>query len=152
MLGGMEPGPPMPEPEPPPIVAPQAGGADRVVPRCATCGYELTGLRVDGACPECGAPVWSPAQGQDPYLALGVTSLVCGVLSLVACLSFGPFSVLPAGAGIVTGEIAVRKYRKAGISATGRGLAVAGRITSWIGMALGVVIGGIFAYFIALDM
>ena len=142
----------MHEPQPPPVAAPPVVVPARVAPRCAACGYELTGLRVEGVCPECGAPVWSPLQGQDPYLALGITSLVCGVLSLVACMGFGPFGVLPAGAGIVTGEIAVRKYRKAGISATGRGLAIAGRVTSWIGMAVGLVVGGLFAYFAFADL
>src|SRR5690606_40241126 len=28
-------------------------------PRCWKCGYDLAGLRVEDACPECGTPVWS---------------------------------------------------------------------------------------------
>lgn len=56
MLCAIELDPPSPEPQRPPIVAP-----GRVVPRCRRCGYDLTGLRVEEACPECGASIWPSA-------------------------------------------------------------------------------------------
>lgn len=30
----------------------------RPLPLCRTCGYDLTGLRVEDVCPECGTPIW----------------------------------------------------------------------------------------------
>ncbi len=41
------------------------GLVDRILPSnrpyCAECGYELTGLPLDGICPECGQPFRRPA-------------------------------------------------------------------------------------------
>ena len=33
--------------------------SDTSTPRCNACGYELTGLQVEGACPECGTKLWA---------------------------------------------------------------------------------------------
>lgn len=107
-------------------------------PTCVSCGYELTGLQVEGTCPECGSPVWQPPVLHDPYMALSITSFVCGILSLIGCFAVGPFAFLPALVGVVTGEIAAAKYKRSTIRSSGRGLAIAGRIMSWIGVAIGL--------------
>lgn len=50
---------------------------------CTNCGFDLTGLRSDGGCPECGTPVarsippWSALDGE-PFLVRGHPCLNCG--------------------------------------------------------------------------
>jgi hypothetical protein len=70
---------------------------------------------------------------------LAITSLVTGVLSLVACPLFGIV-------GLITGFMAKRKIAESNGAETGEGLATGGIITSIIGVLL---IGGIFAAILA---
>ena len=118
-------------------------------PTCVSCGYELTGLQVEGTCPECGSPVWQPPVLHDPYMGLSITSFVCGILSLIGCFAVGPFAFLPALVGVVTGEIAAAKYKRSTIRSSGRGLAIAGRIMSWIGVAIGLAFIGLILFALA---
>jgi hypothetical protein len=65
--------------------------------------------------------------------SLAITSLITGVLSLVACPLFGIV-------GLITGFMAKRKIRESNGEETGEGLATGGIVTSAIGILL---IGGI---------
>lgn len=119
-------------PPPPPPTHPNAN--QRI--RCASCGYDLRGVAIGSACPECGTPV---AQVGTPQLSSGkaVASLVLGIVSLVTCFMYG----VP---GIICGIIAVVFARKAEIAiqmghapVNSQGMARAGRICGWIGIGLG---------------
>lgn len=116
------------------------------VPTCISCGYELTGLQVEGTCPECGAAVWQPTTTHDPHTALSITCFVCGILSLVSCFAAGPLSLIPGLVGVITGEIAASKYKRSAIRSSARGMATAGRMMSWIGVALGLGFVGIYVF------
>lgn len=63
-------------------------------PTCAHCGYPLTGLRVDDACPECNRPVWSNAPSQwEHFCDDASTGLKCGVASIILFfLCLGPIA------------------------------------------------------------
>jgi len=110
------------------------------LPTCWNCGYELSGLRVEGHCPECGTPIWS--QGGPALQANGDASaaLVWGVVSLVlffTCL--GPLAGFVAIPAITKGgryQAEVRAGR-----ALPNGSAKAGLICGWIaaGLSIGVV-------------
>ncbi len=54
----------------------------RLPPRCAHCGYDLTGFSIGGTCPECGQRI-TPQQDPDLSSPAG-SSLFCGVLALLA--------------------------------------------------------------------
>lgn len=91
---------------------------------------------------------WYPPQGAAPGAVgagvaktstLAITSLVTGILSLVACPLFGIV-------GLITGFSAKRKIRESNGEETGEGIATAGIITSGIGVLL---IGGIFILILA---
>lgn len=130
-----DPAPP-PPPAAPPIHAP--GGFP-----CASCGYDLRGVAIGSVCPECGAPInqVGPAYPGMPTQTSGkaITSMVLGIVSLVTCFMYG----VP---GIVCGIIAVVFARKAEVAIqlgeappTSQGMAKAGRICGWIGIALGIL-------------
>lgn len=62
----------------------------------------------------------------------------CALASLILSVAFvilGPFGSIP---GIVCGRIALREYKNAGVS-EGRGMAKAGIVIGWIGLALFVM-------------
>jgi len=114
-------------------------------PKCQSCGYELTGMRVEDRCPECGALVWSQSNQTPPTSGFAITSLVFGIVSICGCVLWGPLS-LPLGVtGVVFGHLASRQYKQ-GLRAGGtNGLSIAGRVCSWIGVAMGGSIAAFFA-------
>lgn len=64
---------------------------------------------------------------------LSVTSLVCGIMSIVLCWGCG-ISIAVGLAGIICGIISLAKDQK------NQGMAAAGLITSAIGLILGVIL------------
>lgn len=87
--------------------------------------------------PPQGAP--GGAVGAAKTSTLAITSLVTGILSLVACPLFGIV-------GLITGFMARTKIRESNGEETGEGVATAGIITSIIGVLL---IGGIVLAIVA---
>jgi hypothetical protein len=70
--------------------------------------------------------------------ALAIWSLVFGILSVATpCLAI--FTVLP---GIICGHMGLSRIKKSGGTLTGKGLATAGLITSYVGVVWGVFIFG----------
>ncbi len=76
--------------------APLAPPIHRAAYPCVHCGYELAGMTVGGACPECGQTIGVVATTQTSALAawalgLGITSLaglfMCGFLALAGPLA-----------------------------------------------------------------
>jgi hypothetical protein len=63
--------------------------------------------------------------------ALAITSLVCGIAQIM----FGPFATVPA---IVCGHIGRSQIRRTGEG--GAGVALAGLVLGWVGLALGVLL------------
>jgi hypothetical protein len=82
------------------------------------------------------AAATGPAYGGAPAApkqTLAIVSLVTGIASVV--LSFFVLGLLPAIAGVVTGHMALKREPHA------RGLALGGLITSYVGLALSILIG-----------
>src|SRR5947209_8156207 len=65
---------------------------------------------------------------------LAIWSLVLGILSL-ACFSF--FAAIP---GVICGHAALGRIKRSGGALAGQGLAIAGLITGYIGIALAIVV------------
>ena len=81
-------------------------------------------------------PAAGPAYGGAPAApkqTLAIVSLVTGISGVV--LSFFVLGLLPAIAGVVTGHMALKREPHA------RGLALGGLITSYVGLALSILIG-----------
>jgi competence protein ComGC len=67
--------------------------------------------------------------------ALAVWSLVLGILSLVICL----FAILAAIPGVICGHMALSRIKASGGALAGQGLAIAGLITGYLGILLGLI-------------
>lgn len=103
------------------------------------CGYELRGIDVDSVCPECATPVWGSATQIPTTSGYAITSLVLGICSLVGCMCYG-LPGLPLGIiGIVFGELASKQVKLGTRGGPSQGMALAGRICSWIGTIIGLV-------------
>ncbi|MCC6906445.1 MAG: DUF4190 domain-containing protein [Phycisphaerales bacterium] len=111
--------------EPPPIIQP-SGYA------CIECGYDLSGTAIGGQCPECGRAIVDSLrarQSEMPASSMPVTSLILGILGVVACSLCAP-------AAWYLGAKARRDIREGAVSAAGQGMATAGWILGMIGTAL----------------
>ncbi len=111
------------------------------MPYCANCGQEVaTGI---AACPNCGHP-----QGPAAYGAIAarrtdgqaIASLILGIAGLIIC------PLIPSIVAIVLGNQSKARLA-ADPSLEGEGLARAGVILGWIGVAIGAL--GIVAAMIA---
>ena len=108
-------------------------------PACWSCGYDLSGQRVEGTCPECGVAIWSqhriPAGARYAQYAL-----VWGIVSLVTTLTcIGPLGGILAIAPLYYARLA-RAEVEAGAATPGEvGGAAAGRTLAWITIAVSLV-------------
>lgn len=65
--------------------------------------------------------------------SLAISSLGLGIFSLVSAVCIGPLFAIPA---IICGHIALVRVKRSGGSLGGRGIAMAGLITGYVGIAL----------------
>jgi hypothetical protein len=113
------------------------------IPRCMNCGYELRGLTVESSCPECNHPVWDSASHIPTTSGFAITSLVLGIVSLVGCACYGLPSIPTGIVGVVFGELASRQVKRGTRGGPSKGIALAGRICSWIGLTAGLLVLGV---------
>jgi hypothetical protein len=105
-------------------------------PTCWKCGYNLTGLAVDGLCPECGTPVWSQKPANVSYEAAQKAQF-WGLISLAlffACI--GPLAVFPAFSALWYAREADRETRFGTSGGLAPGGIRTGRICAWITIVL----------------
>lgn len=120
---------------------------------CASCGYGLSGLAVDGLCPECGTPIaysLNPQTRQSSGSA--VASLVLGIVSIVGCMAYGLPSLICGPLAIYFGMVGLRQAREGSASQSSAGLARAGLICGIIGSALALIGIAFFAIALFLPM
>jgi len=106
---------------------------------CPDCGKEIAeGIQV---CPNCnqilsmvGAQAGAVSAGKNS--ALAIASLVLGILGIVSLGALGPLGLI----GAILGMIAIFKIRNSQGALSGRGLAIAGIITSASSLVLSVFI------------
>lgn len=83
---------------------------------------------------------------QAPTSGLAIASLICGIVSIFLCYLNG----LPAVPAVICGHLALRRIRDSGEMIGGRGLAIAGLVTGYIGIVaqlaiIGMILVAIFS-------
>lgn len=73
---------------------------------------------------------------------LAITSLICGIVAVVFCWAYLILPLLAGVPAVITGHMALKKT-KSDPTLGGRGLAITGLITGYIGIALGLLIGAL---------
>lgn len=110
-----------------------AGGAQPISAAASQANPYTTPTATAVAAPIAYAP---PA----PTNGLAIASLVCGIMAIISCYIWGVFG-LPA---VICGHISLKKINNSPTPIQGRGMAIAGLICGYIGIALQVlVIAGI---------
>tara|TARA_R110000782_G_scaffold57258_13_gene119680 strand:+ start:5821 stop:6207 length:387 start_codon:yes stop_codon:yes gene_type:complete len=122
----------------------------KVPPTCWKCGYELSGLKVDDLCPECGCAVWSrPPIEQATQNAS--RSMTWGIVSLVlffACL--GPLAGLLAIPAVTYASKANTEVRQGLIDKSQISGAKTGLILGWITIGLSLLAVCAYAFVLVL--
>jgi hypothetical protein len=79
---------------------------------------------------------------------LAVASLVCGILGLLGAMCYG-IGIFPALAGVVCGHMQMKRYKEEDSTEAGKGLAIAGLITGYLGIVgslatIGLIVFAVF--------
>ncbi len=80
-----------------PPTPPPHGPAESSI-HCVSCGYNLTGVVIGGACPECGTAVERSLAVHEALPTDGgaIAAMVLGILSIGACGLLGPVAIVAA--------------------------------------------------------
>ncbi len=87
-----------------------------------------------GAAQPYGAPAYTPYPAPTKTNALAIVSLISSIVGLVLIPFLGSL------AGVITGHISLKQLKTSGEN--GRGMALAGTIVGWVGLAF-AIIGGV---------
>lgn len=133
--------------------APVSPGAAPAAPGYAAPGYAAPGYGAPGsAAPGYAAPTYAQPYGA-PYPTpmksngLAIASLICGIIALVFCWGYLVLPLLAGIPAVITGHLALKKV-KSDPTLGGKGLALTGLITGYVGIGLGLIIGAFFVIFI----
>jgi hypothetical protein len=97
----------------------------------------------------CAGHPWLAAQaaGQvSPTNGLAVTSMVCGIVGLMLLFFCGVISGLAALPAVIFGHMALRAIKEAQIPLGGRGMAIAGLVTGYLGLLAQLAVIGFFVF------
>ena len=132
----IEPGPDQPSPAPPPP-PPPGRVADLITTdtKCLKCEYDLRGLALDAACPECGTAV-AVSVKSPTGAAFAIASLVLGIISIVSVVGCWFIGVVPGILAMVFAHVAKNRVISGMAHPSSLGMATAGRICGIIGIAL----------------
>ena len=100
---------------------------------------ELQGPQVLNAMPA----TYSQMAGYAPNSALAIASMVCGIVSILMCYVHA-VAAIPA---VICGHMALKKIRESEFPMAGRGMAIAGLVTGYLGLLIQLAIISAVAYF-----
>lgn len=121
MTAVMEPAPPAPGDQKPPVQV----NASPIT--CVRCGYNLTGATIGAVCPECGVAInASLGAGRQRTAGAAIACLVLGILSVAACPLLGL-------AAVPLYFVARNHVRSGTYSSSSMALATAGLVCGIIG-------------------
>lgn len=103
------------------------------------CGYELTGMRVEETCPECGKSIWSEAVTDRPGTGYATTALILGITALVTSLAcIGPLAIAIAVPALVFAHLSRKEAQVIDKWPPHLVNARVGKILAWITIVLSI--------------
>lgn len=115
---------------------------------CVKCGYNLSGTPVGNPCPECGTDFQIESAIDRRTCKYATASIVLGSLSISLAFLYG-FGLILGIMAIVYARKTERQIKNDLAPPALLGIAKAGRITGWIGIALTIIFLAILGYIIA---
>ncbi len=114
---------------------------------CITCGYNLSGVRIGGTCPECGTAINQSLVARErlPLSSAAVASMVLGIISLALCPCFAIPSVICGPLALVFGFLGLQASKSGRYSEHSKGFAIWGLVLGSIACFIGF--GFFFYYF-----
>lgn len=100
---------------------------------------ELQGPQVVNAMPT----TYPQIPNYAPNSALAIASMVCGIVSILMCYVHA-VAAIPA---VICGHMALKKIRESEYPMAGRGMAIAGLVTGYLGLLIQLAIISAVAYF-----
>ena len=116
---------------------------------CGVCDYPLRGLTVDGACPECGAPVMESLGNRSPLRKTSgwsTASMVLGITSVAGCVFYGIPSMVCGPAALITWWLARRQLVLKRAGGSTKPFALTGLITGIVGTVIGAAVAGFIVW------
>ncbi len=110
---------------------------DNPIP-CASCGYDLRGMKIGDQCPECGTVV-RQYPVQDQVAGKAVASFALGILSLAMCMYYGIPSIILGWLAMRFAKTARLAVQDGAAPTLSLSLASAGHRCGLIGLILGIV-------------
>lgn len=104
-----------------------------------SCGYDLLGVRIGDYCPECGTQVLQFGRATNQSSGKAIASMVLGIVSLVTCGFYGIIGMPCAILALYYGKKARLAIQANTAPASSLGMANAGRVLGWIGVALNAI-------------
>ena len=118
--------------------------------KCTSCGYDLTGVTLGTACPECGLPVSAAYQAtmSGKTSGLAITSMVLGIVSIPLCMCYGIPSLICGPLAVIFWYRCKEPIANGEFAPASHGMAMAGLICGIIGTVIGVLYAGAMVAFI----
>lgn len=87
-----------------------------------------------------GSPLAGMPQQTAPASGMAITSMVLGIVGLLSMLGFPPCAPIFSLPAVICGHIARKQARQETLPSANAGLAMAGLVTGYIGLAIGILI------------
>jgi hypothetical protein len=109
--------------------------------KCTACGYDLTGVTLGTACPECGMLVTASYQASVSRKSCGqaIASMVLGIVSIMLCMCYGIPSLICGPLAIIFWYCCKDAIAAGEFAPASRGMATAGLVCGMIGTVLGLI-------------
>ncbi|MEE9403340.1 MAG: hypothetical protein V3V20_00470 [Algisphaera sp.] len=109
---------------------------------CPNCGYNLTGVRLGAACPECNLIIGRGTLGGavKPTSGFALASMILGICSItIGCGTYGLLSIVLGPLALIFWAKAGPAIREGSVSQGSGGMRTAGFVTGLIGTLVGAV-------------
>lgn len=91
-----------------------------------------------------GPAVAGPVLYYPPTNGLAIASMICGIVSVLMLLCYlGALTGIPA---VICGHMALKRIAESPVPQAGRGMAIAGLVTGYIGIATSVMLVGVMVF------